>query len=267
MQVQQAEIDMKKFTNNNRIDFLSRLIGAEDKKTGWHPTIADLGSESLNMINAGADPFSSVLAGAIFYLLHNPTCLEKATQEVRTSFTSTSEIVDGPALNSCTYLYAVIEETLRRTAPVPSHLPRVVLEGGMDIDGHHIPAGTVIGVPMYALHNNADYFPAPFTFTPERWIESSSNTAEHIALARKAFCPFSIGSRMCSGRKLAYMQLKLTLAHLLWRFDIREAPDEMGKGGGNGKLGIGRERRDEFQMWDALGFGRDGPVVEVRSVR
>jgi hypothetical protein len=29
-------------------------------------------------------------------------------------------------------------------------------------------------------------------------------------------------------------------------------------------MGVGREREDEFQLWDALGFGRDGPVVEVR---
>jgi hypothetical protein len=29
-------------------------------------------------------------------------------------------------------------------------------------------------------------------------------------------------------------------------------------------MGVGRERWDEFQMWDALGFGRDGPMVQVR---
>jgi cytochrome P450 len=267
VQVQQAEIEVEKGAKSNRIDFLSRLVGAEDKKTGWRPTFADLGTESLNMINAGADPFSSVLAGVIFYLVHNPECMEKATQEVRSTFASSSEIVNGSALNGCTYLYAVIEETLRQTAPVPSHLPRVVLEGGIDIDGHHILAGTVVGVPMYALHNNPTYFPSPSIFSPEGWIESPSNTAEQITLARRAFCPFSIGNRMCSGRNLAYMQLKLTLAHLLWRFDIREAPDEMGRGGGRKGLAVGREREDEFQMWDALGFGRDGPMVEVKSVR
>lgn len=32
---------------------------------------------------AGADPFSSVLAGAIFYLLHNSESLANVTQEVR----------------------------------------------------------------------------------------------------------------------------------------------------------------------------------------
>ncbi|CAN9251030.1 unnamed protein product [Alternaria alternata] len=264
VQLQQSEVEAEKDTNAQKVDFLSHLVTAKDKKTDWHPSTADLGTESLNLMNAGADPFSGVLAGAIFYLVRNQDALRGVTQEIRSSFTSPSEIVSGPVLNHCTYLYAVIEETLRRTAPVPSHLPRIVLDGGIEIDGVHIPASTTVGVPMYALHNDPTHFPAPFAFLPERWIESPSNPASSIALARRAFFPFSIGSRMCSGRNLAYLQLKLTLAHLLWRFDLRLAPDEPESGGGKPGLGIGRERSDEFQMWDALGFGRDGPMVQVR---
>jgi cytochrome P450 len=172
--------------------------------------------------------------------------------------------VGGARLNSCHYLYACIEETLRRTAPVPSHLPRVVLPGGITIDDQYFSAGTVVGVPMYAIHHNPSYFTNPFTFDPLRWIESPTTSPESIRLARKAFNPFSMGTRQCSGRNLAYLQLKLTLAHVLWRFDLRLAPDELGRGGGRKGLGIGREREDEFQLWDALGFGRDGPMVEVK---
>jgi cytochrome P450 len=134
----------------------------------------------------------------------------------------------------------------------------------MTIDDQHFPARTVVGVPMYAIHHNPTYFSDPFAFNPARWIESHSNPSEIIKLARKAFNPFSIGTRQCIGKNLAYMQLKLTLAHVLWRFDLRLAPDEPGRGGGRKGLGEGRERCDEFQMWDALGFGRDGPMLEVR---
>ena len=213
VQLQQSKVKAERDSNSQRVDFLSHLVTARDKKTDWHPSTADLCTESLNLMNAGADPFSGVLAGAIFYLVRNQDALRGVTQEIRSSFTSPSEIVSGPVLNHCTYLYAVIEETLRRTAPVPSHLPRIVLDGGIEIDGVLIPAGTTVGVPMYALHNDPTH---------------------------------------------------LTLAHLLWRFDLRLAPDEPESGGGKPGLGIGRERSDEFQMWDALGFGRDGPMVQVR---
>ncbi|CAO2649685.1 Nn.00g009770.m01.CDS01 [Neocucurbitaria sp. VM-36] len=264
VEAQLANREVEKHAANDRIDFLSRLVGVEDKKTGWQPSSADLGTESLNMIMAGADPFSSVLVGAIFYLVHNPETLQKATTEVRNMFASPNEIKSGKALTECTYLYACIEETLRRTAPVPSHLPRLVLPGGIDIDNEHLPANTVVGVPMYAIHHNPTYFPSPFSFLPERWIESPTNPPESIAMARRAFNPFSIGTRQCSGRNLAYLQLKITLAHMLRRFDMRLALDEPGRGGGRKGLGVGREREDEFQLWDALGFGRDGPMVEFK---
>jgi cytochrome P450 len=75
--------DTEKQAENGRIDFMSRLVNAEDRKTGLRPSIADLGTEGLNLINAGADPFSGVLAGAFFYLTHNPEALRKATEEIR----------------------------------------------------------------------------------------------------------------------------------------------------------------------------------------
>lgn len=68
---------------DDAIDFLSRLAYNEDKKTGWRPTSLDLDTESLNMIIAGADPFSQVFTGAIFYLVHNQECLKKVTEELR----------------------------------------------------------------------------------------------------------------------------------------------------------------------------------------
>lgn len=267
-----------------RRDFLSGLVAAEDKKTGWHPTSADLDAESLNMINAGADPYSSVLAASLFYLVHNEHALQKATAEVRymysltqrdiymltnnsAAFSSPDEIRNGTQLNSCDYMYACIEETLRRTAGVPSHLPRVVLPGGIQVDGQHLPEGTMVGVSAYALHHTPEYFPDPWVFKPERWIESDIVSKKSIVHSRKAFTPFGTGVRQCAGKNLAYLQMKLTLAHLLWKFDMRLAPDEPGRGCGGPELEEGRHRRDEFQMIDALGFGRDGPMVEFKNAK
>jgi cytochrome P450 len=80
----QAQSRIQQSSNaEKRIDFLSHLVAAEDKKTGLRPTLADLGTEGLNVINAGADPYSGVLAGTFFYLVHNIEALQKATKEVR----------------------------------------------------------------------------------------------------------------------------------------------------------------------------------------
>lgn len=38
-------------------------------------------------------------------------------------------------------------------------MPREVLAGGIDIDGRHIPRGTAVGVPAYAIHHNEICYP------------------------------------------------------------------------------------------------------------
>lgn len=259
----ESRLEGKKQVDDSRADFLSRIINTEDKKTGWRPTRADLDTEALNLVMAGADPYASIMAAVFFYLVHNETVLKRATAEVRSTFSSPDEIRNGPKLNSCEYLYACIEETLRRAAAVPSLVPRVVMAGGFTVDGHHLPQGTVVGIPMYPLHHNPEYYSDPWSFRPERWLESETDP-ESIARARKAFAPFMMGTRQCSGRVLAYLQMKLTLAHILFRFDLRLSPEDNGLGGGSPDLEEGRHRRDEFQLIDAFGFGRDGPLVEVR---
>ena len=54
-------------------------------------------------------------------------------------------------------------------------LPREVLAGGMTIDGVHVPAGTVVGVPHYTIHHNENYYANSFSFIPERWLAGSHN--------------------------------------------------------------------------------------------
>src|SRR5438045_1998764 len=68
----------------------------------------------------------------------------------------------------------------------------------------------------YATHNNADVFPNPFQFDPNRWLEPSGGTPA----MKEAWMPFSRGPRMCSGIHLAMMELKMILGSLLYGWEI-----------------------------------------------
>lgn len=263
--------------NSPRKDFTHYLLRARDPVSGSNLTVAELHADSALLMHAGSDTTSIAISACVFYLLHNPPTLAALISEVRNTFSSTEDIHSGPSLNSCTYLRACIDETLRLSPPVPSHLPREILPGGLTVEGHFLQEGTVVGTSPWVIHHNAEYFPEPFSFQPDRWIPTSTN-ASAIMTARAAFCPFSLGARGCVGKSVAYLEVSLALAHLLWRYDI--ALGETGPSGGGSKVApvgwrgttpVGealpqeRNREDEYQLFDHFTADRDGPMVRFRE--
>ena len=249
-----------------RKDFAHYLIRSRDPETGKGYTQKELRAETGLIIVAGADTTSVTLAGIQFYLTRHPAILKKLPAEVRAAFTDVEEIRAGQMLSELKYLRAVIDESLRMSPPVPGVLPREVLPGGIVVEGEHIPAGTQVGVSAYAIHHNEEYYPDAFSFQPERWIvdENTGVTKESVDRAHDAFCAFSLGSRGCIGKSLAYTELTIAVARLLFLFEIREAEGET-IGGGKPTLGYGRHRKNEYQIVDGFVSDRDGPVLEFKA--
>ncbi|KAF2117998.1 benzoate 4-monooxygenase cytochrome-like protein P450 [Lophiotrema nucula] len=249
----------------DRKDFFYHLLNAKDPETGNGFSIDELWGESNLLIIAGSDTTSTAMAGTFFYLAQNPTSLQKLSREIRAAFSDVEEIVSGPKLSGCSYLRACIDESLRMTPPVAGALPREVLAGGIEIDGHHIPAGVDVGVPHYAIQHNSDYYPRPFDYVPERWLSDAAANPVYDKLsdAHSAFCPFSVGPRGCIGKGLAYVELSLTIARVLFLYDLRSAPGAT-LGGGSADLEVGRTRPSEYQIDDHFASSKDGPVLQFR---
>lgn len=254
------ESEYAKSSTPARKDFVHYLLHAKDPATGCGFTQTELFADAAMLISAGGDTSSATLSALLFYLLRSPVALEKLTHEIRSTFASIDEI-QGVNLNPTTlpYTRACIDEALRLAPAVPAHLPRQVLPGGLTIDGHYFPAGTVVGTSAYAIHHDPSYFPAPYSFYPERWLADEAS----VAIARSAFCPFTLGTRMCIGRNLAYMELTLTLARLLWTYDIRAA-DGISGGGSAQEKHPGRRREGEYQLIDWFLTERYGPMMQFR---
>lgn len=252
----------------DRKDFFYYLLNAKDPETGKGFSMDELWGESNLLIIAGSDTTSTAMAGTFFYLAHNATALQKLTKEIRETFNDVEEIVTGPKLNGCAYLRACIDETMRMTPPVAGALPREVLLGGIDIDGHHIPAGVDVGVPHYAIHHNPNYYPRPFDYIPDRWLPDPAANPLHskLADAHAAFCPFSIGPRGCIGKGLAYVELTVTIARVLYLYDLRLAPGTT-LGEGSADLEVGRTRATEYQIEDRFASMKDGPILQFRARR
>src|SRR6185312_7311320 len=115
----------------------------------------------LSNIIAGADTTAISLSAVLYHLIRNPDSLQKLRDEVQQRF---SEVVfDGTHLTfkqsqEMPYLQAVIKEALRLHAATGLPLWRVVTDGGLELDGHFFPPGSVIGLNTWVAHYNEDVF-------------------------------------------------------------------------------------------------------------
>lgn len=254
-------------TKNSRKDVLHYITTARDPETGEGLPWGSLHAEARLLIIAGSETVATTMCNVFFYLSRNPARFAKATAEIRNAFDSKSA-VRIPAVNYLPYLNACIDEAMRITPPVPGPLDRVVLPGGLTIDGEHIPQGTTIGVGTYTIHHDAQYFPDPYSYVPERWIVDKAEgvTAQDVEKAQWAFCPFSHGNRACIGKGLAYAELRLSLARLIYEFDVRLTRGGVTGGGDPKDPDPARRRVDEYQARDFFVSCRVGPELQFRRV-
>lgn len=255
--------------------FYSLMQGKDSETTQPQFSAADMSAESIFLILAGSDTTSTTLAGAFFYLAHNPHAYRELAKEVRRTFTSSEDIRTGPSLRSCRYLHACIYETLRMSPPVGWPMWREVAQGGTPLNGAHIPAGIDIGISMYALYHNEAVFKESFTFAPERWMMGGDGGPERLGDSDRwgsktflaAYNPFSIGPTSCLGRTFAMMELTITLARIFWIADFELAPAELGGHVGEGSptsSSPGRQKPHEFQLRACLTSIPQGPILKFK---
>ena len=219
---------------------------------------------------------------------------------IRAAFPTLDSIRWGPRLSSLTYLRAVIDESMRLAPLAPGPLQRKALAGGVTIDvgagnTHTFPAGTDLAVPALAIMRNPACYTDPLTFDPERWLsdedkdeddqidkhdhdddekttrndenkdddmlDSRRSKKVELKRAQTAFCPFSVGPRGCVGRALAYVEMTIAVARLLWALDVRRAPGScVGKDASGGTRGL-------YKLKDGFVVEKEGPVVQFRRRR
>ncbi|KOC12388.1 benzoate 4-monooxygenase cytochrome P450 [Aspergillus flavus AF70] len=80
---------------------------------------------------------------------------------------------------------------------------------------------TIVSTNLLAASLDPRKFDAPWSFCPERWLRL--NTEDQLEASQ----PFSMGPRSCLGRGLAWLELRLTLPKLFYRYDLKLVDDEL----------------------------------------
>ncbi|KAF7586588.1 hypothetical protein BBP40_008645 [Aspergillus hancockii] len=204
-----------------RSDFMTYILrhNCRDEKDDRGMTLSEIQANSTIFIIAGSETSATVLSGCTFYLLTHPAAYQILVKEIREAFQKESDIT-SPAIARLSYLHAVIEESLRVYPPVPAILPRKVPPDGAIIDGQFAS----VTMAWFSAFRAESHFANANSFIPERWLIDDLDP--RFRNDRKEILqPFSYGPRSCLGKNLAYAEMRLILARVLWSFDMSIEPD------------------------------------------
>ncbi|CAG8959720.1 hypothetical protein HYFRA_00001626 [Hymenoscyphus fraxineus] len=213
-----------------RNDFMTPVIRGEDSKS---MSLSEIEGTFHTIIVAGSETTATVLSGITNYLTRDAAVMNRLCVEIRSAFQNEKDI-DFSATRNLPYLNAVIQEGMRMCPPTPAGIPRIVPEGGDTVCGHWFPGGTNISLHSWSTYRSSANFHNPLQFIPERWLQSitADETSPYYHDKRYAVQVFSLGPRACLGKNLAWAELRLILARMIWNFDIEIACDA----DGNAKL-------------------------------
>jgi len=168
----------------------------------------------VNMLLAGEDTTAYTLAWTVHQLCESRSSVDSLGDELdrvlgERAVPSSVELTDR-----LPYSAAVANETMR-LRPVA---PLIFLESIVDtqLDDVRLPAGTAVLVATRPPALDSSHFGHPARFQPERWLEAMDIGAHDASV----HLPFGSGPRVCPGRSLALLEMKLVIATLYKNFRV-----------------------------------------------
>lgn len=175
--------------------------------------------QCIIFIVAGYETSSNTLSFTLYHLAVNPDIQDKLREEIsRAMDVSGSNKNLYEIVSAIEYLDCVIKEAQRLNPPVP-FVNRECAEN-YDYNGIHIPAGTEILIPIYALHHDPDAWEEPERFDPERF-RGPANDIRHAF----QHLPFGAGPRNCVAMRFALLEVKVALVKILLKFKFVRSPE------------------------------------------
>ncbi|KAF4546144.1 Cytochrome p450 protein [Lasiodiplodia theobromae] len=178
----------------------------------------DMYANATIFMLAGSETSATLLSGLVWLLCRNPEKMAALCAELR------GQEGDVEALPRMKYLAACIDEAMRLYPPLPIGPPREVHRDGNIICGKWVPGKTRVSVAQYTAYRSPLYFKDPEAFIPERWLPGTGYDHDR----RDVVQPFSYGPRNCIGKPLAYQEIRIILAKILWNFDLKLCPESDG---------------------------------------
>lgn len=171
-------------------------IGSASEERQW--TDNEIVAQCFLFFLAGFDTTSTSLSFTAYELGRHPEIQDKLYAEIiETNARLNGKKVTYDDLQKMKYMDQVITESLRFWPPTPV-TDRICVKDYDYDDGtlkFRIDKGTMLMIPIYPIHHDAEYYPEPEKFDPERFSDENNHNIRSCT-----FMPFGVGPRMCLGK-------------------------------------------------------------------
>uniref|UniRef100_A0A8R1HXS9 Cytochrome P450 n=1 Tax=Caenorhabditis japonica TaxID=281687 RepID=A0A8R1HXS9_CAEJA len=198
----------EEFENEANEEFTKRNM-----KVTKQLTAEEVVGQCFLFLIAGFDTTALSLSYATYLLATNPRVQQKLHEEVDRECPDPE--IEFEQLNKLKYMECVLKETLRLYPLASISNSRKCLRS-TTVNGVKIEEGTHVQLDTWSLHYDPKIWGDDVEeFKPERW-ENTEDYNEH----KGYYLPFGMGPRQCIGMRLAYMEQKLLLAHILRKYRL-----------------------------------------------
>ncbi|EOD47369.1 putative cytochrome p450 protein [Neofusicoccum parvum UCRNP2] len=163
---------------------------------------------------------SSVPTHLVYDLCARPEYIEPLRAEIEQMLAEEGGRFTKAGLNRLVKLDSFMKESQRFNPLSFLTFGRLVHNDLALHDGVTIPAGTMVGIPAYAISQDPQLYPSPATFDGFRFVDRGS---AQFVTTNAANLSWGYGKHACSGRFFAAGEIKMIVAHFLRHYDFRLA--------------------------------------------
>ncbi|MGA8890462.1 MAG: cytochrome P450 [Anaeromyxobacteraceae bacterium] len=220
--------------------FLEAMILARDE-AGAPFTDGQILGNAIQILLGGEDTTALTLSWAVHELCDHPDVVTALQEEADRVLQGGVAPADPEAVARLEVAGAVASETMR-LRPVA---PLLLLDANEDVvlGDLSLPRGQTVALLLRPAAVDAGHFDEPAAFKPERWLAQRPGVAHDPS----AHMPFGSGPRLCPGRSLALVEMRVALSTLFGSF----TPERVGA-------------RDEVRERFAFTMGPRGLRVRLR---
>ena len=168
---------------------------------------------------------------------HLQQVLEKVNSEVYDeNGQTTKDLIDNNV-----DLDLFVKEVLRLFSPLQYQQERVATKD-VNLGKYTIKKGDRVFLMMFVMHKDADYYEDPYTFKPDRFTKENDKDRP-----KYQYLPFSMGKRICPGRHLGALMVKMLLTQFIKNYELE------------------RPEGQEYYHYNLLTARVESPLVNIRS--